>query len=169
MTWLEQAACKDTDTAIFYPVPEAPIGRRPKGQPSPNLYDAARAICAQCPVTEPCLKAAMTEEKGGQRFGMRAGLTWRERSQLPRRTCGWCREWFDVPPMGGRGGKHPTYCTDDCRDAAKAEVRRQANERQRVERWTDLCTECEVCGFESRTTSGLAAHRRQLHGIGAVA
>lgn len=167
MTWRNEAACKDADITIFYPVPEAKIGRPPKIPSSSTIYDEARTICNGCPVKDQCLTEAMAEEGGAQRFGFRAGLTWRERGKLPWRICQWCHQRFAVPPMGGRGGKHPRYCTDVCRDAAREHVRREADERARVARWTDHDTECEVCGFESRTTSGLAAHRRQLHGLAA--
>ena len=173
-TWHTRAACHPDRrpntmtpaewTAIFYPIPEAPIGRRPKGQATANLYDPARAICAGCPVQDPCLKAAMQEEKGGRRFGMRAGLTWRERSALPRRTCRWCGDWFDVKPLGQSGGRLPHFCTPTCKERSREQRRIEENERQRVTRWRDDNTECEVCGFEARNLSGLAAHRRQLHG-----
>lgn len=164
--WYDHAACRGVDIAIFYP------GRGDEGRPSRqpnahNIYDAARTICGRCPVTEQCLKQTMIEEGGSRRWGFRGGLTWRERGKLNRRTCKWCREWFPVDPMPGRGGKHPSYCGDQCREAAADEIRRLANERQAIARWEDRPTECDLCGFESRTTSGLAAHRRQLHGVAA--
>ncbi|MGH9291933.1 MAG: WhiB family transcriptional regulator, partial [Acidimicrobiales bacterium] len=43
-------------------------------------YGQARAICAGCPVVEPCLRAGM-----GEAFGMWGGLSPRERQQLRRR------------------------------------------------------------------------------------
>ena len=42
-------------------------------------YDAARAICAGCPVVDPCLAAGMSE-----RFGMWGGLAPSERRRLRR-------------------------------------------------------------------------------------
>lgn len=174
MTWRDEAACRPDNrpsdvtpaewTAIFYPVPETPVGRPKRNPDLAAMYAPARAICSQCPVTEQCLHAAMVEETGVLRRGMRGGLTWRERGALPRRTCRWCTKWFPVTPISSRGGRHPRYCGDQCRDAARAETMRQELERQRVARWTDDPTVCEVCGFEARTTSGLAAHRRNLHG-----
>lgn len=170
MTWLEQAACKDTDTAIFYPVPQNPIGRRKKGVDKSIMYLPAIAICAQCTVVDQCLKAAMVEETGRSlRFGVRGGLTPRQRSALPRRTCRWCHDWFDIPARTGTGGTPPRYCGDTCRDAYRAQRRIEENERQRIERWTDDPTECEVCGRVSPTSQGLSAHRRQAHGLGAAA
>lgn len=39
----------------------------------------ARAICARCPVIEPCLETAM---KNNEKFGVWGGLAWYERKKL---------------------------------------------------------------------------------------
>lgn len=39
----------------------------------------AKAICRGCPVREKCLAAALAADGDGARFGMRGGLTARER------------------------------------------------------------------------------------------
>lgn len=167
MTWHTEAACRGVDIKVFYPVPEARVGRPPATPTTSTLYDEARTICNGCPVRDECLHEAMAEEHGAQRFGFRGGLTWRERGALPARVCRWCSDWFPVEPRLAKGGRHPHYCSDPCRDAGREQRRLEELERQRIARWQDRNTECEVCGFESRTTSGLAAHRRQLHGLAA--
>ncbi|MGH9291913.1 MAG: WhiB family transcriptional regulator, partial [Acidimicrobiales bacterium] len=48
-------------------------------RPASNGF-TCRAICAGCPVVEPCLRAGM-----GEAFGMWGGLSPRERQQLRRR------------------------------------------------------------------------------------
>ncbi len=62
-TWRASAACLGTDPAIFYPVP-------PRGASSAVTYAAPLAICAGCPVREPCALAGADEKEG-----MFGGLT----------------------------------------------------------------------------------------------
>lgn len=63
MTWHDFAACKGA-TAVFFP---------PKG----GLHTAhiARAICAGCPVAEPCLEEALSSNT---QHGIWAGHTVKE-------------------------------------------------------------------------------------------
>ncbi|MFC8732153.1 WhiB family transcriptional regulator [Luteimicrobium sp. NPDC057192] len=70
--WDERAACKDWPTEMFFP----------EGRVPTSWYDPARALCDACPVWETCLNAAMREETGNYRFGMRGGLTPKQRQAL---------------------------------------------------------------------------------------
>lgn len=72
-TWRDLAACRGADTAIFYP----DVGQS---------ADAARRICATCPVAQQCRnEASLTGE-----LGVWGGATERERH-------------------GGRRSHHPSY------------------------------------------------------------
>jgi WhiB family redox-sensing transcriptional regulator len=56
--WRLQAACRDTDPDLFFPI----------GTTGPALEQiaAARAVCQVCPVCEPCLDfALMTNQDSG--------------------------------------------------------------------------------------------------------
>jgi WhiB family transcriptional regulator, redox-sensing transcriptional regulator len=56
--WRLQAACRDTDPDLFFPV----------GTTGPALDQiaTARAVCGACPVQEPCLEfALMTNQDSG--------------------------------------------------------------------------------------------------------
>jgi len=67
-TWRQQARCRGVDPDIFFPV-------------SDDDADDAKAICATCPVRQPCLEWALsTREKSG----VWGGLTERERRRLVR-------------------------------------------------------------------------------------
>jgi hypothetical protein len=61
--WREQAACRGTDLNLFFPE---------RGQTA----EPARQICAQCPVRQPCLDYAITNQIVD---GIWGGLTVRER------------------------------------------------------------------------------------------
>ena len=67
--WREAAACRGADVDTFFPVTEEDAG-------------AARAICATCPVREPCLEFALAVR---QLEGVWGGLTDTERRRLRRR------------------------------------------------------------------------------------
>jgi WhiB family redox-sensing transcriptional regulator len=67
--WFDDAACRDVDTDIFFPVSE-------------SQADAAKAICAVCPVREECLEYAIETRPGDGVYG---GLTASERHRLIRR------------------------------------------------------------------------------------
>ena len=68
MTWRDEAACRDEDTAIFFPVNDAGASR-------------AAAICAVCPVREQCLEFALQTR---QSDGVWGGLTEPERRRVRR-------------------------------------------------------------------------------------
>ena len=67
--WFDDAACRDADMDIFFPVSDAHA-------------DAAKAICAVCPVREECLEYALNLRPADGVFG---GLTPIERHRLIRR------------------------------------------------------------------------------------
>ncbi len=67
--WRQAAACRGADVDIFFPVSEDDAG-------------AAKAICATCPVREPCLEFALEVR---QLEGVWGGLTDTERRRLRRR------------------------------------------------------------------------------------
>lgn len=70
--WAQDALCAQTDPEIFFPN---------KGE---SIQKAVR-ICSQCPVRQECLDAAMEEESarsGYGRYGIRGGVTARERSRI---------------------------------------------------------------------------------------
>ena len=49
---------------------------------SEHYAQRAKTVCAGCPVRLVCLEAALLEEAGGPRFGVRGGLTASERARL---------------------------------------------------------------------------------------
>jgi WhiB family redox-sensing transcriptional regulator len=67
--WFEDAACRDADTTVFFPVSDA-------------ASETAKSICAQCPVREECLEFAVATR---QPDGVWGGLTPIERHRLIRR------------------------------------------------------------------------------------
>ena len=70
--WRERAACRGSDLVVFFP------GRGESAGP-------ARQVCAACPVRQPCLDYAITNQIT---HGIWGGLTERERRQLQS---GWVR------------------------------------------------------------------------------
>jgi WhiB family redox-sensing transcriptional regulator len=67
--WRKYARCLGTDPEIFYPAEDEDA-------------DEAKAICAACPVREPCLEHAIVAR---EKQGVWGGLTERERRRLIRR------------------------------------------------------------------------------------
>lgn len=66
--WHRQAACRGAGPELFFPA---------NGEPS----EAARAICAGCPVRRPCTDTAMAD---AALWGVWGGLGERERRRLRR-------------------------------------------------------------------------------------
>lgn len=64
--WRPLAACRGMGPGLFV------VGR---GEPCVQ----AKAVCAECPVREPCLEEAIAN---GERFGVWGGLSERERRRL---------------------------------------------------------------------------------------
>lgn len=67
--WRLDAACRDLDTAIFFPESEEAVA-------------AAKAVCAACPVREACLEFALITR---QDDGVWGGLDENERRRVRRR------------------------------------------------------------------------------------
>lgn len=72
--WERRAACQTTDTDLFFTNDE---GEYAEGQ-----EDSAKRVCGSCIVRKDCLVAALAT---GERFGIRGGLTPKERRRLVRR------------------------------------------------------------------------------------
>lgn len=74
-TWASDAACTG-QTDLFFPHDEERPGERYRRE------NEAKAICAGCPVIEPCLQSAID---GGER-GIWGGTNERERDEMIRRS-----------------------------------------------------------------------------------
>lgn len=71
-----RAACLGEPLSTFFP------------ENSGSRRDRALGLCRSCPVRAECLAAALEEEHGQPKFGIRGGLTAKQRSQKaksPRR------------------------------------------------------------------------------------
>jgi WhiB family redox-sensing transcriptional regulator len=71
VNWRGEAACTGVDSELFFPVSE-----------DESASEAAKAICAQCPVREACLQYALATN---QTAGVWGGLDSGERRRLRRR------------------------------------------------------------------------------------
>lgn len=69
--WRRDAACREVDTSVFFPDTEEEAATA-----------TAKAICAACPVREPCLSFALANR---QEQGVWGGLTETERRRMRRR------------------------------------------------------------------------------------
>jgi WhiB family redox-sensing transcriptional regulator len=67
--WRQYARCLGADPELFYPA-------------SDEGGEAAKAICAVCPVREPCLEHAITAR---EKQGVWGGLNEKERRRIIRR------------------------------------------------------------------------------------
>lgn len=76
LQWQDDAACRDYDSDLFFePDNEWPAVRARREQ-------AAKKVCAGCPVRADCLSFA---ESGPEVFGVWGGTTQRERASSKRR------------------------------------------------------------------------------------
>lgn len=66
--WQQRAACRGSDPELFFP---------DRGEDA----DPAKKICADCPVRQECLEAALAR---GERFGIWGGMSERERRKIRR-------------------------------------------------------------------------------------
>jgi WhiB family redox-sensing transcriptional regulator len=74
--WQDDANCKGLDTNIFFP---EVFGDQQNGM----IWEQAKKICADCSVTDECLKSELPfEQASGRRNGIWGGLTPKERDQL---------------------------------------------------------------------------------------
>ncbi|MEU9133695.1 WhiB family transcriptional regulator [Kitasatospora sp. NPDC048540] len=76
--WQLEAACRGTDSSLFF----HPSGER--GGPHDRRENAAKRVCARCPVRARCLEYALDAREP---YGVWGGLTEDERYELlrPRR------------------------------------------------------------------------------------
>ena len=74
MDWRHQAACRDEDPELFFPI----------GNTGPAILqiEEAKSVCRTCPVIEDCLAWAL---ESGQDAGVWGGLSEDERRALKRR------------------------------------------------------------------------------------
>ena len=72
--WRERAGCRDLDTDLFFPVGE--------GAEAQVQIDAAKTVCASCPVRDECLAFALDTR---QDAGVWGGMTEDERRRHRRR------------------------------------------------------------------------------------
>lgn len=70
--WSMRAACLDRPDEMFFPE---------RGGSARVAVEAAKRVCARCPVTAECLEYAMATD---QRFGVWGGLSEPERRRLKR-------------------------------------------------------------------------------------
>ncbi|HEX2132813.1 MAG TPA: WhiB family transcriptional regulator [Actinophytocola sp.] len=73
--WRQDAACRDEDPELFFPISEVGPGARQTAQ--------AKAVCARCPVRAQCLEYALDN---GLNHGIFGGTTESDRRNLTRRT-----------------------------------------------------------------------------------
>lgn len=69
LAWEQRGLCSQTDPELFFPT-------------HGGIPHKAKAICARCPVREPCLDRAIEID---DREGVWGGLTYRERRKVMRR------------------------------------------------------------------------------------
>ena len=67
--WVDAAACRGLDSAIFYPLTD-------------EEAETAKDVCAVCPVVDECLEHAIDNR---ERNGVWGGATERERMRIIRR------------------------------------------------------------------------------------
>ncbi len=98
MEWLRRAACVDEDPELFFPV----------GTAGPALRDteAAKDVCARCPVSAQCLAFAL---ELGQTSGVWGGTGEEERVALLRTTAQYTHAHdYARTHDGMRGNSWPT-------------------------------------------------------------
>ncbi len=67
-SWRQEAACRGADPETFHPITD-------------DEAEAAKAICAGCPVRQPCLEHALSNR---EHEGIWGGTTARERRRMLR-------------------------------------------------------------------------------------
>jgi len=73
MDWRDDAACRDEDPELFFPIGTTGIAL--------EQVNAAKRVCARCPVQEDCLEFTLASN---QDAGIWGGLTEDERRTLKR-------------------------------------------------------------------------------------
>lgn len=99
--WREQAACRTYPVDFMYPERGDTVAQ-----------DAAKALCATCPVQHPCLVQAI---KDGEREGYFGGLSARERRALKRSDYVTVRcVWPSCGKEFGQKQKQIVCCSEEC-------------------------------------------------------
>lgn len=75
INWSARAACLGLDIDMFFP--DSQVGGGGEFQ-----YRDARLVCSKCPVRSECLESSFIEEAPSERFGMRGGLSAKQRNKL---------------------------------------------------------------------------------------
>ncbi len=76
LDWQDSAACREHSNLLFF-------GEEGESELEKQAREAnAKAVCAHCPVSDPCLEFAM---ETNQKYGIWGGLTDKERASLKRR------------------------------------------------------------------------------------
>lgn len=75
-TWRDRAACLGADPELFFPYGYSSQYQR--------QIDAAKAVCADCPVRAECLDHAINGKPSFDTDGIRAGLDPDQRTRLRR-------------------------------------------------------------------------------------
>jgi WhiB family redox-sensing transcriptional regulator len=70
-SWRNRAACRDTSPDMFFPIGTTGLAL--------DQIEAARSVCALCPVTQECLEFALATN---QEAGVWGGTTEEERRKL---------------------------------------------------------------------------------------
>ena len=115
-TWVADAACRGMDPNAWFPE---------RG----DLVAPLKAICAECPVQEPCAEYAVMEK-----FGIWGGLSERERRRMRRERAG-SRPTREPQPInhGTASGYdvHRRRGETPCPDCRRARANAVANSRAR--------------------------------------
>jgi WhiB family transcriptional regulator, redox-sensing transcriptional regulator len=109
LAWMQLAACQGVPTETMFPSQGADVR-------------TAKAICADCPVTAPCLEYALTT---GQHYGIWGGQSERQRVRLRRkwRIANGVELRPNGHPVAGHGtrSRYTAGCRCvDCVDASRA-------------------------------------------------
>ena len=95
--WRAEAVCATVDPEIFYPTEHA---GRPRTDGAVDPYEAARGVCAVCPVKEECLAfGSAMDDQFHHRSGMFGGMSPDERARMAARS-----------RRGARAGRSPGLC-----------------------------------------------------------
>lgn len=70
-SWRDESLCRDSNSELFFPIGATGL--------AVDQIDAAKDICAQCPVSAPCLEFALGTN---QEAGIWGGATEEERRKL---------------------------------------------------------------------------------------
>jgi len=101
--WYRRAACRNSDTSLFFPTRDTP----------PAAASIAQAICATCEVREACLQYALDAGEtigiwGGTNGADRRRLLYKRRDYTITRRCLGCQTTFITTNRTKR------WCTRDC-------------------------------------------------------